>query len=164
MKPASRRHVSWWKTMVKAILWTVMALVLLVFGILIYTVKILQPDRLTPIVERVASSVLDADISIDRAELSLRGHYPFLYLDVEGLDVVSRDMLSLPDSVRASLPQYADTLLSVKNISGGVNLLKLTQGVVSLQKLRIDSPRLTIVDVGHGVSNYNIAKTQDLQH
>ncbi len=163
MKPASRRHVSWWKTMVKAILWTVMALVLLVFGILIYTVKILQPDRLTPIVERVASSVLDADISIDRAELSLRGHYPFLYLDVEGLDVVSRDMLSLPDSVRASLPQYADTLLSVKNISGGVNLLKLTQGVVSLQKLRIDSPRLTIVDVGHGVSNYNIAKTQDLQ-
>ena len=41
------------KTALKVILWSIMAIVLVIAATLICAVKILTPDRLTPIVERV---------------------------------------------------------------------------------------------------------------
>lgn len=147
----------WWKTLLKSILLAVMAVVLFIFGILVYTVNVLRPERLTPIVEHLASSSLNADVSLSRATLKLKDHWPFLFLQLDSLAVVSRDMLSLPDSLRATLPAGADTLLAVDRISGGVNLLAIAKGTIELKQVYITSPAVNIVDVAPGISNYNIA-------
>ena len=55
-----------------------MALVLALSAVLICTVKLLRPERITPVVERVAANVLDADVSVARIELAFEPAFPML--------------------------------------------------------------------------------------
>lgn len=64
-KPSKRRRPLWLR-LIKWVLLTVVALVLLVLGVLGVAVWILTPKKLTPIVERVATEYLDADVTIGR--------------------------------------------------------------------------------------------------
>ena len=61
------------------------------------TVWILTPDRLTPIAERLANENLNADVKIKRMELTVWKTFPYMTIDVDGLNVRSRtlDKLSL---------------------------------------------------------------------
>ena len=68
---------------IKYAAWTVMAILLALFATIVMITKVLNPQRLTPIVEQVASSVLDADIKISRTELSLWDNFPFLTIEID---------------------------------------------------------------------------------
>ena len=87
-KPAPVRRPLW-KSIVKWVLISVVALLLLVGILLTVAVNYLKPDRLTPIVEKTASEYLDADVSIDRVELSFWPTFPRFEVDVRNLSVVS---------------------------------------------------------------------------
>ena len=71
------------KTALKVILWSIMAIVLVIAATLICAVKILTPDRLTPIVERVANNTLAADVSLGRVALDFYPAFPTLRLSVD---------------------------------------------------------------------------------
>lgn len=60
-----RRHI--FATVAKITGWTLIAVVLFVAGLLMATLKILSPERLTPLAVRIANSTLNADVSVARA-------------------------------------------------------------------------------------------------
>ena len=134
-----------------------MAAVLFVAGTLICMVSMMRPERLTPLVLRVANKELNADVAADRVELGLRATFPFLTLRVDGLTVVSRDMRALPAGLRAGLPEYADTLLTLRSLRGGLNLASLAKGEIALSDIVLDGAGVNIVTAADGTANYNIA-------
>ncbi len=134
-----------------------MAIVLLVAGSLIATVQILRPERLTPLVETAANKMLNADVSVTRVELALKGHYPFLNVTVENLAVTSRDIKDLPSDRRDCLPLWADTLVSIGRFSGGINLPQAMLSKIRLSDVTIDALSVNIVTADSAVNNYNIA-------
>ena len=94
-------------------------------------VWILTPGRLTPMVEKQASHMLDAEVNIDRIELTFWHTFPKLTIDVDGLEVMSHSLWQLPDSVKATLPADADSLLTLKSFHAGLNVLPLLAGSAS---------------------------------
>ena len=146
----------WWSRVLKIVLWTAMAAVLLVVGTLVCAVSTLRPEHLTPIVERVANRSLDADVSVGRVELGLRASWPFLTLRVDSLSVVSGAMQRLPADVRRGLPAYADTLLSLNSLSGGINLAALATGEIALSDIVVDGAGVNIAIASDGTPNYAI--------
>ena len=85
-------------------LWTVMALVLALAAVLICSVRLLKPEHLTPVVERIANKSLDADVTIGRIELAFKPAFPVINLQVDSLTVISHAFADLDSAQRAALP------------------------------------------------------------
>lgn len=141
---------------VKIVLWSAMTVVLVIAAVLICTVKMLKPERLTAIVENIANRTLDADVTLGRVELSFRPAFPMLRLDVDELVVVSHSLDGLGATERAALPSYADTLLTVGSLGGGVDLAALLRGEIALRNVVIDRPGINIVLAPRNFTNFDI--------
>lgn len=150
------RRYARWRTPAKVVAWTLMGIVLFVVGLIAATLTILRPERLTPIVTAIAGNNLNADVSIGRVELSMAPGLPYLNLDVDRMVVISRDIRALDAETREMIPGYADTLMTVSSISGGVNLTALLANRVELRDITIASPRLNLVVVDDSTTNFNI--------
>lgn len=145
------------KTILKIFLWVVMALVLAVGGVLICAVKILTPDKLTPIVERVANNMLAADVSLGRVELSFSPAFPVLRVSVDSACVVSKAFDGLDAEARAALPEYADTVVTFDHFSGALGLDRLvSHGEIALRDVVLRGPAVNIVVASDSVYNYNL--------
>lgn len=151
-----RRHI--FATVAKITGWTLMAVVLFVAGLLMATLKILSPERLTPLAVRIANSTLNADVSVARAELRLRGSAPFLNLEVDSLLVISRDIASLPAAARDTLPAWSDTLLCADKISGGINLPMLARGEIRLNDVTVTRPGVNVLVVDEHLNNFTLTE------
>lgn len=147
-----------WRKILKITAWTIMGIVLFFVGLLAATLTILRPETLTPIVVSIANNNLNADVSINRVELSLAGTFPMLNVDVNGIELLSRDTRKLSADYREEMgvPDYTDTVLTVKSISGGLRLSSLLSDKIDLNDVVIDSPRANLVVVNDSVSNFNI--------
>lgn len=147
--------------MLKILGWTLLALILLVIGSLIVSVRLLHPQRLTPLAQAAANKYLNADVSLGHAELSLSGSFPFLQIQLDDLSVVARDLRHIPDSTRAALPQYADTLLTLKQLKGGINISKLLNNEIELGNITFTAPGINLVVVSEHLNNFNIVPPSD---
>ncbi len=145
-----------WRKILKITLWTLMAAVLAVVALLICTFSILKPEQLTPLSSHVVNKMLDAKVEIGRVELSIKGKTPFLYVDIDDVSIISDAMLALPDSVRSTIPAYADTLLTIKHFGGGINPLALLVNKVDLRDVQFVEPQINIFTLNDSVSNYLI--------
>ncbi len=148
-------------TVLKILFWVILAAALLVFGVLLSTVKLLRPERLTPLTEVVANRMLNADVTLGRVELQLKGNYPFLNLQVDSLTVISRDIKQLPTAARDTLPAWADTLVSIDRFSGGINLAQLALGKIYLNDVTIDGANANLLIVNDKLNNYTIYESAD---
>ncbi len=136
------------------VLWTLMALLLLVAGTLVCGVQILSPDKLTPIVSKFAGKMVDADVQIGRVELAFEPSFPVLRLKVDSLVVISN---ALQSSDRAALPEYADTLLTLDSFFGDVDLAPLlSDGEIALGDVVFTRPAMNIVFDREGRANFDI--------
>lgn len=145
------------RTALKIIAWTLMALVLAVAGTLICAVKLLSPDKLTPIVEHVANKYLAADISLGRVELAFRPAFPVLSVSVDSATVVSRAFSGLSPAEKAMLPEYADTLLRFDHFSGSIELHRfLSRGEIALRDVLLRGPEVNIVVASDSLYNYDL--------
>ena len=134
-----------------------MALVLALSAVLICTVKLLRPERITPVVERVAANVLDADVSVARIELAFEPAFPMLRLCVDSLSVRSRAFDSFSADERAELPAWSDSLLSVERFCGAVDLgTLLSRGELTLRNVEFVRPAVNIVISRSGIGNFDI--------
>jgi hypothetical protein len=136
---------------------TVFGVLLFVYGLLAVTVSILTPERLTPLVERIATASLqDAEVHIDKVELSMRKQFPFLSAEIVNLSVVSTKMQHLSADMHRDVPQWADTVVSVNRFEGGMNIGALLLYKVSLSDVTIDGPSMNAVVVNDSICNYDI--------
>ncbi|MDE6206368.1 MAG: hypothetical protein K2M55_00995, partial [Muribaculaceae bacterium] len=143
------------------LLWVMMALVLTVAATLICTVKVLSPDRLTPLVETFANSALDARVSLARAELSFRPAFPVLHLRLDSLTVLSDAFAGLSDAEREGLPAYADSLFSLDAFDGAIDLGLLRKGEIGLRNVELLRPAVNIVIARNGRGNFDIYHPND---
>lgn len=141
------------------LLWTVMALVLFVAGALVCSVKLLSPDKLTPIVSNFANKALDARVNVGRVELSFEPAFPVLRLQIDSLEIISE---ALKAGDRAALPAYSDTLFTLQRFDGGVDLLPLlTRGEIAVGDVKLVRPALNIVLDREGRGNFDIYRAAD---
>lgn len=155
MEPNTKRIL--WRIS-KGLIWTVVAVVLLVLGLITQLVKILSPERLTPLVERVAESYVDADVSLSRVELTFWSTFPRLTLDVDSMSVVSKSLRGLSAEELRALPSGADTLLTLSRFNGGINLAHLAVGRLTIYDVVLDEPMINVVDVNERINNYDILR------
>lgn len=150
--------MSWLKKIMKIVGWALVGFILLFAGVLAGTVCVLTPERLTPLIEKLANNSLNADVSLEKAELTLQKTWPFLCVNVDSLVVVSRDIAKMKPEARDTLPIWADTLASIEKIHGGVNVHQLAVGRISLNNLEIIGPQINLLIVNDTLSNFSIAK------
>lgn len=136
-----------------------MALMLTVAGVMICSVRLLRPEALTPIVEKIANDLLDAEISVGRVKLEFEPAFPNLRLEVDSLTVVSH---TLKSSDRSGLPAYADTLLTLDAFRGDVDVLAfITKGKIAVGDVELVRPGVNIVFDSEGRANFDIYKASE---
>lgn len=149
------------KKTLKILGFTLLALVLAAVAALLITLRMLTPEQLTPLVTEAANRVLNADVSVGRVDIRLRGSLPFVRLEIDSLAIVSRDIAALPPDERAKLPDWADTLATVGSIRAGINLPALAMGQVKLSNVEIGSPQANILLVNDSLNNFSIMRPSD---
>ncbi|MBD5229277.1 MAG: AsmA-like C-terminal region-containing protein [Bacteroidales bacterium] len=146
----------WWLRWLRGLGWTALSLAVAAVIICSAVVWVLSPDQLTPIIGRVASRVLNADVTVGRAELTFWSSFPKIKIEIDDLEVVSRSLDELSDAERAALPVDADSLMSVGHFSGGINLLHLAGGRITIYDVELNRPCINLIQVNDTVSNFNI--------
>ena len=133
------------KKIAKVVALAILAVVLLLLAVITVAVNYLRPEKLTPIVERYANEYLNAEVGIDRIDISFWSTFPRFDLDVQGLDVRTKAFEKLHSDVRMTLPVYADSLLSVGRLKAAVNIPALLVGNISLYDITITSPEVNLI-------------------
>lgn len=134
-----------------------MAAALALLGVLVCSTKLLQPDVLTPIVHKLANDYLDADVTLKRAELNFRPKFPLLFVRLDSLVIVSHAFADLSPQERASLPVYADTLVAVDRLNGGIDLHAFfARDEIVLHTIDIAGAGINIVMDSRGRGNFDI--------
>lgn len=141
--------------------WIVGSIAMLLVVAMCGVAWILTPQRLTPIVNEIANESLNADVRIGRVELTAWSTFPHIVLDVDSLCITSRSLQGLPDDSLALLPSAADSLVEARHVHGGVNVLRLLYGTLSLVDLSADDVKLNLVAVSPTRVNYLIALPGD---
>lgn len=160
--PATTRPRRTAALVLKILAWLIMAAILFTAGVLMGVVNILTPERLTPLAERIATqSLQNAVVKIDMVELTIAGTFPFVHADIENLRVLSTVSENLPADVRAELPAYTDTVLSVRGFHGGLNVMKLASDKLELSDVTIDHPAVNIVIIDSHTTNFDIIPVKE---
>ncbi len=153
--PEKRRRPLW----LRILKWTgitllsvILLIVILVSVVLFY----LTPERLTPLVNKYASEYLNADVRAQRVELTFWSTFPRLNVQVDGLSIVSRALDVLPAKERAALPVDADSLLTLERFTGGLHILKIIEGDISLYDVELTNPSVNLFIANDSVANYDI--------
>lgn len=136
--------------------WAVGAIIAITLIAVSVMVWVLTPQRLTPIVTEVANDNLNADVTLSRAELTFWKTFPTLYIELDSLTVKSRAFASLDSDMRKRLPEYADTLAHVGYFRGGVNLLAILGGNISLHDVELSGSGINAVAYDSVTVNYDI--------
>ena len=118
---------------------------------------ILTPERLTPIVNRIANDNLNAKVNIGRVELTAWSTFPDLVVDIDSLSVISGSLKGLQPDSTLQMPEWADSLVEASHVHGGVNVLRLLYGTIALKDLSADNMRLNLVYVNETTANYLIS-------
>ncbi len=155
-KRPKRKKRPLWVRVIKWLAIACVAMVLLVVGLISLVVWTLIPERLTPLVNKYASEYLLADVEAKRVELTFWSTFPRFSVTVDSLQLTSRTLRSLPDSVRTTLPADADSLLFLRRFSGGINLTDLAAGNISLYDVDFSDIRANLVQVDSLTANYLI--------
>lgn len=155
INPAAKRKDPLIKGL-KILGWAIAILILIFVTTCSAVVWFLNPARLTPIAEKLASDNIDGTVTIGRAELTFWSSFPKLKIEVDDLTVVSRSLDMLPNEIRCQLPVDADSLMSIGHFNGSIDLLKIAGGEIALHDVLIDRPRINLLQVNDSVANFNI--------
>ncbi len=155
-KDKPRRRFATLRRVFHILFGVIIAFVCLLILAVSIAVWILTPERLTPLIENAGSEYLNADVKLDRAELTFWHTFPRLEVDVNGLKIRSRVFDDAPASVKSQLPVYADSLLSIDSLHAGVNVLKLLAMKIQLHDIEIVRPAANIVVADSTLANYDI--------
>lgn len=142
----------------KALLWTVFVLVILVIAAIGCGVFYLNPERLTPLVIDYADRYIDGQVQASRIELSFWSSFPKVTLEVDDLIITSDALNHLPVEIISQLPSNADTVVCIHHFEGTLNIARLTAGTLKVHNVSIDRMRMNAIVVNDSIANYNIIK------
>ena len=127
-------------------------IVLLIAAIAIAINFVFTPEKLTPVVLKVANQNLNAKLDMKSVELTFFSTFPRFGVKLTDGTLVSK-------SIRDSLWQRTDSLLSFKRAIVVVNVVDYLQNKkISLNRLRLDSINVYAFKNKEGVANWDIVK------
>ena len=131
-------------------------LILITAAVAIVINFVLTPEKITPIIEKVANEQLNADVRIGRVELTFFSTYPRIELAVKNGSIVSK-------AIKDSCFDKTDSLLSFSQCRVNLNLKAyLTKKRIVVRELILDSANVYIFRNQEGISNLDIlAPAQD---
>lgn len=142
--------------LLKALLWIVTCVIIIVALLLGGIAMVLTPERLTPIVTKYANEYLNADVKLGKVELTVWKTFPRMRIDVDSLTITSNSLKDTDESIRNLLPSNADTLLTLGHFHGGLNVSSLLAGKIELYDIVIQRPMVNLVKVNDSIANYDI--------
>lgn len=149
-----------WRRVLKWIGITALSILGLLLVVLTVALWYLTPERLTPLVNRIASQELMAEVRASRVELTFWSTFPRLEVRVDTLSIVSRRFADADAEIKAKLPAGADSLLMLERLNGGINPLKLIGGEVCLHDVKLTRPKINLVVAGD-MANFEIVPQSD---
>lgn len=129
---------------------------------------LVTPKVLSGIVDKVASEYIDGDLSFSKVRLRMFRHFPNVGISIE--DCALTYPAERFDSLEAAGPQarlvfqgtgeIADTLISVRRFSAGINAGALLLGKISIPHVIISQPRVFAHSYDSLNANWNIFKIE----
>lgn len=135
--------------------------------ILVALQVLISPKVLSGFVDKFASEYIDGDLSFSKVRLRMFRHFPNVGLSIE--DCALTYPAERFDSLEAAGPQArlvfrgtgetADTLISVRRFSAGLNAGALLFGKISIPHVIVSQPRVFAHSYDSLNANWNIFKT-----
>ena len=146
------------RKIVRVSLWSILSLLLLIISGIAVTVNfIFTPEKLTPVVLRVANRTLDARVDMKRVELTFFSTFPRFGLRLTDGSLVSKVFCD-------SAGQRTDSLLSFKQCLLVVNPMDyLNHEKLTVHRLRIDSASVYAYRSKEGKANWDVMKPDTVQ-
>lgn len=141
--------------------WVVGCVILLAVALLCSLTLFLTPQRLTSIINREASDILDAKVKVSNARFTFWSTFPHFYIAIDSLSVTSHSLRGLPTAAQAQLPDSADFLASTGKFSGSINIVGLMRGKILLHNVKVDRLNLNLFAATDSITNYNIWPQSD---
>lgn len=126
---------------------SIVGLVAIVVGIAMYVV--FTPARLTPIVNRVADSLLVCEHQIDEVELTFVRTFPNFGVAIKGFYVIN-PMEGAP----------SDTLVGAEELLVGVDLMKAIDGHIIVKECQFKGLQANLYSNADGQPNYDILRLE----
>ena len=152
----AKQSKPWYITALKIAGWTLAALLLIFIVVCTLIVWILTPEKLTPMVEEYAAKYLNAEVTVDRVELTFWSTFPQMTVEVDNLNVVSNAFDSISAEEKLLLPENAEKLLHLGGFRGSINVPALFVGNISFSGVTFDSPVINLVKLNDNFANYDI--------
>lgn len=146
-----------WRTTFIVLAWIVGIIIVLAAIFIWIASAYLKPERIVKLIEEKSSEYVDADIHIGNLDYKIFGSYPWLEFEVDSLEIISKSLNGISQTLRDSIPPNSDFLASVAKIQGKINIHSLLHDKIKLKDLYIRQPKVNIVMVNDTVCNFNIA-------
>ena len=143
----------------KAVLWILAAIPVLIVILLTGATLWLTPERLTGIVNEECSKFLEADVRATNVRFTLWSSFPRVSLQMDSIYVRSRTLDSVSEAERGVIPAGSDFLLSAGAMRGAINLHDLILGRIELRDVETHRVKLNLVSINDSLNNYAILPT-----
>jgi len=127
---------------------SLVAVVLLVVGIVCYVV--FTPKQITPIVNRVADSLLTCPHELEEVNLTFFRTFPHFGLQVKGLYIIN--------PIEGA---QSDTLLAAPEIIASVKLFDAIKGDIYINQCHINNAEANLYIAADGITNFDIINLTD---
>lgn len=138
------------KKALKYISITIVGLIL-TFILFLVGLKLFLPDNYIPnLVKGYANENLDANVNIEKIDLSVFKHFPYIAIELDNGYIVSNKTHSQTDS-----------LLTFKNFALLFNPLQIIRGNIDISRILLKSPKIFASINTDNVANWDIIKQTD---
>lgn len=144
------------KKIFRIIIFSILGVLLLATVLITGVTLWLTPERLTEIVNREADKNLYADVEAYNIRFTFWSTFPHLRIEIDSINVVSKTLDSIPADLLRQLPPDSKRLLSTGKFSGGINILSLLKGKISLSEVEIEDLALNLVAATDSTNNYSV--------
>jgi len=121
---------------------------------------LMTPKRLTPIVNKICTEFLDAQVAFDTVHVTLFEEFPKVSVKLVGGEIISNS-LKTDTAFLGFHPENADTLIRFKELMISLNVKDLIQSKVNIQRIRISQPTIIGYISPSGQANWDIIKPSD---
>ncbi|MCL2289751.1 MAG: AsmA family protein [Bacteroidetes bacterium] len=144
--------------MKKILKWLIISLSIIVglVGIAILSFfLLLNPKRLTPLVNKYSTEYLNATVTFDSVQVSLFEEFPKVSLKLVRGEIISHALQS--DTAFLSVhPEGVDTLVRFNEFMISLNIKDLMKSKINIERIRISQPRINAYISPSGQANWDI--------
>ena len=121
---------------------------------------VLTPEKVTPLIIKVASSQLKTKLEFGSVDVSLFGNFPYVGVTIKDGSILStKSIRNDADSLKIVVPQAQDTLIKFSSINIWLNPLKyLYNSSIVIRTVDIVNPHINLLVGKNGEASWDILK------